>query len=43
MSFLILILVAAIVGVGNSIRNNENHVVLTNDDSEAEILDAEIV
>ena len=43
MSFLMLILVAAIVGVGNSIRNNENHVVLTNDDSEDEILEAEIV
>ena len=42
MSFMMLMLVAAIIGVVNSMRNN-NRVILTNDDSESEILEAEIV
>ena len=43
MSFMMLMLVAAIIGVVTSMRNNNNRVILTNDDSESEILEAEIV
>ena len=42
MSFLSLILIAGLVGVVSTMMNTKNRVVLTNDDSEGEILDAEI-
>jgi hypothetical protein len=42
MSFLSLILIVGLVGVVSTFRNSNNRVVLTNDDSEGEILDAEI-
>ena len=42
MSFLSLILIAGLVGVVSTMRNTKNRVILTNDDSESGILDAEI-
>ena len=42
MSFLSLILIAGLVGVVSTMRNTKNRVILTNDDSDSGILDAEI-
>ena len=43
MSFMTLMLIVALIGAGYSLRTSQGRLVLTNEESENEILDAEIV
>ena len=43
MSFMTLMLIVALIGTGYSLKTSQGRLVLTNDDSEQEVLDAEIV
>ena len=43
MSFMTLMLIVALIGAGYSLRTSQGRLVLTNEESESEILDAEIV